>query len=101
MTTPSLSTSDVSQRLGFTISAEFISNTLGVDSGAEPFLGKPRWTEDNYDDICEALEQHIERCGAIRTPAAVVPVKPGRKPGKKSITAAAKAPAMNYDDEEL
>ena len=86
-----LSTGDVSKRLGFLVTAAFIE-TLGVEP-VEFIKSHPRWSEDNFKSICAGIAAHMHDVGTK-------PYRPAKAATIKPKPAPAKA-AVNDDDDEL
>lgn len=82
-----LSTGDVCKRLGFTINAELITK-LHVEP-TETLKSHPRWSEENFLEICAGLIDHVH--------VVAMAAKNGSKPIKNAPKPAAKVD----DDDEL
>lgn len=79
-----LSTGDVSKRLGFLVTAAFIES-LGVQP-VELIKSHPRWSEDNFKSICAGIADHVYQVaqGTKKAPATKAVPKPKAVPVKAS-----------------
>ncbi len=89
MSHDTITTTDLNQKLGFVLTADFIARKLRV-APAEIVKGKPRWSHENCRSICYQLRQHLTQDGLDFRIADELPDQP-----------AAVKPTQEDDDDEL